>query len=142
MLNKRGTFSEMFNVTKKLIKKGNDKMKQDRLIYNLNTEDELIIPAIRFKAFRAYSDLNGLEFSSTYGPLDFFEQTINFRFNRKGVALQADVSTPDSVGMPQKPKYLHFNKPFYLYIKEADAPYPYFNLWISDPEILERKTQQ
>lgn len=139
MLKSRGTFLEMFNKSKELIKKGTDKLKQDAFVYNLNTEDELIIPVIRFKAMHNYSELQGLEFSSNYGPIDAFEQTINFSFDRKGVVLEAEVSMWDSVGAPQKPKLLLFDKPFYLYIKEEKASHPYFNLWVSDTAILEKK---
>jgi hypothetical protein len=45
----------------------------------------------------------------------------------------------DSVGAQQKPKLLHFDRPFYLYIKENKASHPYFNLWVSDTAILEKK---
>jgi hypothetical protein len=138
MINKRGTFLEMFNKTRELIKKGNEELKRNAFVYNLNAEDELIIPVIKFKASHTYSEVKGLEFSSNYGPIDIFEQAVNFNFDRKGVVLEADVSMADSVGMPQKPKLLHFDKPFYLYIREINASHPYFNLWISDPEILEK----
>jgi hypothetical protein len=139
MTDKQDTFLKLFNESEKLIKRGIEKTKENSLFYNLNAEDELIIPTIRFKALRNYSGLQGLEFSSNYGPIGFFEQVINFSFDRKGVVLEAEVSMADSVGMPQKPKMLHFNKPFYLYIKEANASHPYFSLWVSDTEILERK---
>jgi hypothetical protein len=139
MLKKRGTFFEMLKKSKELIQKGNSEVKQNALTYNLNTEDELIIPVIKFRAQHNYSEVNGLKFSSNYGPIDVCEQTIKFNFDRKGVVLEAEVSIPDSVGMPQKPKLLHFDKPFYLYIKEANASYPYFNLWVSDTEMLEVK---
>ena len=141
MINKRGTFSEMFHASKKLIKKGSDKMKFNTLIYSLNAEDELIMPVIRFKALHNYSELEGIKFSSNYGSIGSFEQVINFSFDRKGLVLEADVSVVDSVGVPQTPKLLHFDKPFYLYIKEASASHPYFNLWVSDTEILETKEQ-
>lgn len=139
MLKDRGTFLEMFNKSKELIKKGNNKVKENPYIFNLNEEDELIMPVIRFKALRNYSEVHGLEFSSTYGPIDTFEQTINFSFDRKGMVLEAEVSMWDSVGAPQKPKLLHFDRPFYLYIKEDKASHPYFNLWVSDTAILEKK---
>ena len=108
-------------------------------MYQLNMEDELLIPAIKFKALRDYTELRGLEFSSKYGPIDIFSQAISFDFDRSGVVMESNVEVADSIGMPQKPKLLHFSKPFYLFIKEANAPYPYFNLWVSDVSILERR---
>ncbi len=139
MLNKRGTFLEMFNATKRLITKGNASKKINASMYQLNMEDELLIPAIKFKALRDYTELRGLEFSSKYGPIDIFSQAISFDFDRSGVVMESNVEVADSIGMPQKPKLLHFSKPFYLFIKEANAPYPYFNLWVSDVSILERR---
>jgi hypothetical protein len=139
MLNKKGTFLEMFKSATRLIKKGIEKKKQNPYVYNLNAEDELLIPVVRFKASRNYSELKGLNFSSRYGAIGSFDQAINFHFDRKGVVMEANVEAYDSVGMPQKPKLLHFYKPYYLFIKEADSPYPYFNLWVSDTHILERK---
>ena len=83
MINKRGTFLEMFKKSKELIKKGNGELKKNAFIYNLNAEDELIIPVTTFKASHSYSEVKGLEFSSKYGPIDLFEQAINFRFDRR-----------------------------------------------------------
>lgn len=141
MIKSRGTFLEMFNRSQELIKKGHDKVKQNPLLYNLNAEDELIMPVIRFRALRNYSELQGLGFSSKYGLIGSFEQAINFSFDRKGVVLEAEVSAADSVGAPQKPKLLHFDKPFYVYLKEKNASHPYFNLWVSDPEILVKRKE-
>ncbi len=139
MLNKRGTFLEMFNSAKRLIEKGRAKINSGSPIYQLNMEDELLIPVIKFKALHEYKELIGVKFSSDYGPIDSFSQAISFDFDRNGVVMESNVSVADSVGMPQKPKLLHFSRPFYLFIKEANAPYPYFNLWVSDASILERR---
>lgn len=140
MIDKKGTFLELFRDAEKLIKKGNKQLKRDAASYNLNADDELVIPVIKFQALRNYTELERLEFSSSYGPIDLFEQTVNFNFDRNGVVLESSVEIFDSIAMPQKPKMLHFDKPFYLYIKEGNASHPYFNLWVSGTGILERKT--
>lgn len=139
MTNKRGTFLEMFDASRKMISDGAKELKRNRAIYNLSTEDELVIPAIRFKASRNYGELQGITFSSKYGPIDQVTQAIEFGFDRRGVVLESDVSASDSVGPPSTPRLLHFNRPFYLYIKEEKATHPYFNLWVSDTAILEKK---
>lgn len=137
-IDKDDTFLQMFKKSQQRIKEGERKIKQNPTIYSLNAEDELIIPVINFKASKEYPELKGLQFSSRYGPIDAFNQNIQFIFDEKGVAMESTVAVSDSVGKPQKPKILHYNRPFYLYIKEASAPYPYFNLWVSDIDILEK----
>lgn len=139
MLNNRETFLKMFNSAKRLIENGRTKAKTDRSMYQLNMEDELLIPVIKFNVLHEYKELSGLKFSSDYGPIDIFSQAISFNFDRSGVVMESNVTVADSVGMPQRPKLLHFSRPFYLFIKEANAPYPYFNLWVSDVSILERR---
>lgn len=139
MLSNRSNFSDMFNTTRQLIKTGKEATKKDPWVYNLNSDDELLIPAIRFKALRKYTELQGVKFSSAFGAIGLMEQVINFNFDRKGVVMESMMEVVDSVSIPPKPKLLHFYKPFYLFIKEANAPYPYFNLWVSDVSILERK---
>ena len=142
MLPKRGTFQEMFDKSKNWIAKGKKAKENDPVSYNLNGEDELIIPVIRFKTQNEYAEASGLEFSSKYGAMEVFEQAISFNFDRKGVVMESNVGMVDSVGAPQKPKMLHFDRPFYLYIKEKNASHPYFNLWVSDAEILESKSDE
>lgn len=36
----------------------------------------------------------------------------------------------------QPPKKLIFDRPFLLYLKEKDGKYPYFALWVDNPELL------
>ena len=138
MINKRGTFIEMFDASRKMINDGAKELKRNGAIYNLSTEDELVIPAIRFEASLNYRELQGVTFSSKYGAIDEVTQRIKFGFDRLGIELESNASMADSVGPPSKPKILRFDKPFYLYIKEARANHPYFNLWVSDTEILEK----
>lgn len=139
MLKDRSTFLQMFNRTEGLIRQGKDNIKKDALVNHFNAEDELIIPAIKFRMLQHYAALDGLTFSSNYGEIESFDQSIDFNFDRHGVTMESTAGMVDSVGMPQKPKLLYFNKPFYLYIKEAGVPYPYFNLWIANPQVLEKQ---
>ncbi|MGC3946483.1 MAG: hypothetical protein QM762_18495 [Chryseolinea sp.] len=87
---------------------------------------------------RDYEEVKGLAFSARYAPIDVLEQSISFSFDRKGIVFESEVQVYDSIGAPAEPKILRYDRPFYLYIKEAKAQHPYFNLWVSDPEILEK----
>jgi len=139
MLEKRKNFKEMYEYAESLISKGKIEKRLDMSHYFLGESDELLIPIIKFKKTRNYSELSGIEFSSKFGPIETFEQSINFDFNERGVVMEAEVMGFDSVATPAKPKLLHFNKPFYLFIRQAGSSYPYFNLWVADPEILDKK---
>jgi hypothetical protein len=107
--------------------------------YSLNADDELLIPVINFRALKDYSELEGVKFSSKYAPITNAQQEINFNFDEKGVVMESSFAVVDSIGPPTKPKYIHFSKPFYLFIKRTDADYPYFNLWIDNNGILEEE---
>lgn len=138
MTKKRDSFKDMFDKAQSLISMGDEEKKKSYDNYRLNAPDELKIPIIRFNTSKEYKELNGLVFSSKYGSIESFEQFINFNFDEKGVVMESTVQVTDSLGGEIKPKMILFNKPFYLYIKEEKAPYPYFNLWVANTGILEK----
>jgi hypothetical protein len=139
MTAKKGNFKELYDYSQNLIEKGDSERKKSKSNYILNDVDELKIPIIRFNTVKQYSELLGLKFSSKYGTIEEFDQIIKFNFDEKGVVMESEVSMTDSLGGKITPKLLLYNRPFYLYIKEEKASYPYFNLWVENSGILEKE---
>lgn len=133
----KNSFINMYTKAVSNIKHGDLDRRSNYYLYHLHSQDELLIPSIKFKTQKDFDDLTGLEFSKKYGTITSFEQSIVFDFNEKGVIVQSIVAATDSMGVDQpKAKKLIFDKPFYLFIREKNALYPYFNLWVENDSIL------
>lgn len=137
MSEKKPTFKLMYNKATRLIATGKEERKEQPSKYTLGEADELRIPIIRFNVTNQFSELNGIKFSEKYAPIEIMEQSINFNFDEKGVQMESEMVISDSASLSSIPKLLHYNKPFYLYIKEKQAPFPYFNLWVNSSNIME-----
>jgi hypothetical protein len=66
-------------------------------------------------------------------------QNTRFELNEKGVELRSE----SHIGLgcsaqprPAIPHKLIFDKPFLIVLERADAPMPYFALWIGNTELL------
>lgn len=107
--------------------------------YSFEEDDELIIPKIYFNIETNYPNLegktfiaNGIEF-----PIITAWQHTEFTLNEKGAEVKSEavVEACEAVELP-KPKKLHFNKPFTIFLKRTDAKNPYFGLFIRNSELM------
>jgi hypothetical protein len=105
--------------------------------------DRLGIPTIAFDVLHNYSEL-------TYKPLinpvkyqiTHAYQKIRFRINEKGALLKSEAALMVTPAEPDKlpvvAKQLIFNKPFLLCFKEKNGRYPYFIMWVANPELMSK----
>jgi hypothetical protein len=71
-----------------------------------------------------------------YG-IGYAVQSIRFKLDEKGaiVKSEARIVSP-GIARREEPKRLIFDRPFLIYLKEKSAKYPYFALWVDNPELL------
>lgn len=112
----------------------------------LKDKDTLQIPQLDFDILHSYSDLIG-KFVLNKGFEDYFIakaiQSIRFRLNEKGALLKSEAAIvlEKEISM-EMPKRLIFDRPFLIYLKEKGALYPYFAMWVDNPELLIRNKIQ
>ena len=121
----------------------------NRVLAQLHTGERLEIPCMEFGISKSFQELEGLEVG-TSGDLsiEYANESILFRLNEHG----AEVFAVAEIGMigefgdevpqahfdPAKPRTFLFNQPFFLALREKDAPEPYFLGWIAHPEVMVR----
>jgi hypothetical protein len=110
-------------------------------------DDSLLIPEIRFDVTEEYKELYKVVLNSISGlPPRSYKitkalQTVKFDMDYEGVKLIAEavigMSGAAGPGAPRpQPKFMHFNRPFLLMMKEKDGQNPYFALWVENEKIL------
>ncbi|MDF2521412.1 MAG: hypothetical protein K0R84_2040 [Clostridia bacterium] len=66
-------------------------------------------------------------------------QNIVFSLDEKGAVLKSEAKILMCGSAPTIRRNLIFDKPFLLYLKEKDAEYPYFAMWVDNPELMIKK---
>ncbi len=124
-----------------------DKNKAWRFYYDTD-EDIVMIPKFQFN-IEKYYDVSKMGFT------DFKGQKINFKTVSQRTAFLlnesgAKASSDSKIEMPKEektkdgfiemphPKNLVFDKPFLLLLKRKDNPNPYFAMWVSNSELMEK----
>lgn len=113
---------------------------QSTSIQKLNFSDKLIIPKFDFNIKHSYNQLLNKPLKNKgfedYSIIKATQET-QFKLNEKGAKLKSEAKIIATKSAPvQSSKNLVFDKPFMLYMKEKDAQYPYFIMWVDNPEIL------
>ena len=118
----------------------NDSLKQFPKIRNLNGI-KLVIPTIKFDINHSYDELvkrkpQNIKFKG-YTITEAL-QDIFFQLDEKGAVLKskAKIKMTRGVHVRKKNSILIFNKPFILMMKRKNEEYPYFVIWIANPEIM------
>ena len=65
---------------------------------------------------------------------------IRFKLNEKGSILKSEARLKDKLG--RRPLAIIFNKPFLIYLKQKDAQYPYFAMWVDNSELLMKESSE
>jgi hypothetical protein len=100
--------------------------------------DMLAIPKMNFKIKHTYENLLKKPFKNKgFEPWQIDEawQTILFKLNEEGATLKSEALEGVRKSITQQ-KSLVFDKPYLLYLREANAKYPYLVMWINNPELL------
>ena len=105
-------------------------------------DDTLKIPKMNFDIMHAYNQLYG-KYLQNEGFEKYFiggaVQNIRFSMNEKGVVLKSSSSLLVTLGrgaFEHVPINMIFDKPFLIYLKEKDAKFPYFAMWVDNAELM------
>ena len=108
----------------------------------LKDDETLHIPKIDFDLTHSYPQLYEKRFlNKGFKKYSITKavQNIRFKLNEKGAILKSDAKIMMKLtGAPsmEGPRKFVFNKPFLLMMKLKKGKYPYFALWIDNPELL------
>jgi len=102
----------------------------------LSTIDVLNIPKFLFDIEHTFGPLLGklLQNKGVTGfPIARATQTIMFKLDEKG----AMVKSTSNMVAAAIPKQLIFDRPFLIYLKEKNAKWPYFAMWVANSELMQ-----
>jgi len=106
--------------------------------------DHRTVPDVLYKLTHHFRELEGRKLGNQHliGAV-FFEalQKIDFSLSRTGVVLRSMAtlgSTRSRSARTTQPRYLYFNRPFLIYVKQRrpDAQ-PFFVMWVDNAELLQ-----
>lgn len=107
--------------------------------------DILSIPKLNYDLRGDFPELEGLTLKP--GPntpvknlvTREVKQLIRFQLNEKGAVLKSEATMVVTASIRMMPLDLHemiFNQPFLILMKQADAPQPYFAMWVGNASLL------
>lgn len=107
---------------------------------DLERNDTLQIPKLDFDILREYSEIAGRKVLNTrFSGYSISKaiQSIRFKLDEEGAFLKSEtaISLSKSASMP---RWLVFDRPFLLCLKEKNGQYPYFVMWVDNAELLVR----
>jgi hypothetical protein len=105
----------------------------------LINNDVLVIPKLSFNVTHNYEELISKDILNKGFTKHFIRearQDILFSLDEKGAVLKSHTIVLFPVKSVVMNRYMIFNEPFLLYLKEKDAKYPYFVLWIENPQLM------
>ncbi|GLC29914.1 hypothetical protein [Clostridium omnivorum] len=106
---------------------------------NIAENDTLQIPCFDFNIDHNYTELLDKPLMNS-GFEDYeivkAKQNVLFKLNETGATLKSEVKITMTKSAPMVTHRLVFDKPFLLMLKEKDAAYPYFAIWVQNAELL------
>ncbi len=102
---------------------------------HLRGGDELGVPDIFWRIDHRFTELIGRAVANVRMPIVEALQTIEFRFDRFGAALESEAI----LAAKASPRYFEFNRPFLIYMQKRDAERPFFVMWVDNAELLTRR---
>jgi len=124
------TFNELYN---EIYKKESMYLENK----NFSKNDEIKIPYITLDTTINYGELCGRAIKNTNIYISSAIQKVMFELNERGGNLKSEAALKDAyLSANDGSRYFYFNRPFVLFLKEADKQTPYFALKIEDTELL------
>lgn len=123
--------------TIKTVEKYIENNEPHHLYEDLYEDLSLQIPKFNFDIKHSYSELLGKFLENKGFEKNYIGKAIQdivFKLDEKGVLLISDAKLP--LPYLSAPMELIFNRPFLIYLKEKDGEYPYFAMWVDNPELM------
>ena len=93
--------------------------------------DVLKIPKLDYDIGHSYPDIEKYLGILAEGPAKAY-QGIRFKLNEKGAIIKSEAI----LLMEGEIRSFVFDRPFLIYLKQKDAKYPYFAMWIDNTELM------
>jgi prepilin-type processing-associated H-X9-DG protein len=112
------------------------------LLCKLGSADTLIVPDVAYKLTHHFDELLGKSLGNPQWRTRYiFEamQTIDFTLSRTGVVLKSEarLATKGKAFKPEKPRHLHFDRPFLICVqKRGPNATPFFLMWVDNAELM------
>jgi len=141
---RRQTLGETVDLTERRIAEFRHDPNYESL-HRLSNRDHLIVPDIAYSLTHHFHELLGKELQNpNWQAHSIFEalQVIDFALSRTGVILKYEARVAmasGSRGPRDRPRHLHFDRPFLIYVKKrgTDTP-PFFVMWVDNAELMQR----
>jgi hypothetical protein len=135
------SFYEMVNEIERLEKIGLKEAKTEshEWKYNIEDDDEVLIPVLSFNIEAAFPNIEGTYVSAGIDTFRIVEarQRTAFILDEKGAEIESEawfsLSYKEKI---EQPKNLIFDKPFFIVLRRSENKYPYFGLWVSNTELM------
>jgi hypothetical protein len=107
----------------------------------LKEKEPLHIPSIELDKHHSFNELKGKHIENEGKFQGYYIsdalQWVKFRLNEKGALLKSEAmirvaATPTT----HLKRTFIFDKPFLIYLKQKNAKYPYFAMWVENPDTL------
>ena len=142
------TLEKTIAAVQKRIEPEDEHYQRSGCIYEIWSEEPLMVPILNFDLLKSYEELRG-RIITTPGPVKGFPiiealQAIRFRLDERGTVLKSEAGPPAASPAREKskPGQFIFDKPFLILLEKVDlssvvyARPPYFALWVDNAELL------
>jgi hypothetical protein len=143
------SIAEMTTEIEKLTKIGKTEIKNEKINwkYFYNEEDVVVIPKFNFNIETNYSTLEGKKFNANKQEFQIERawQRTAFILDESGAEIESEAEIEVAIEEMEeeyeipKPKKMIFDKPFLILLKRTDAKNPYFGLWTTNTELMEKE---
>jgi hypothetical protein len=143
------SIAEMTSEIEKLTEIGKTEKKNEKINwkYYYNEEDVVIIPKFNFNIETNYTTLEGNKFKSNEQNFQIERawQRTAFILDESGAEIESEAEIAVAVEEVEeeyekpKPKKMIFDKPFLILLKRTDAKNPYFGLWTTNTELMNKE---
>jgi hypothetical protein len=114
------------------------------VLRKLRSVDTLIVPDVACKLMHHFAEMIDKDLGNPNWPNYFISeamQRIDFTLSRTGVVLKSEaLIRPATRGGPareQKPRHLHFDRPFLICVQKREAnATPFFLMWVDNAELM------
>lgn len=104
--------------------------------------DFLSIPYLKVDELYSFDELCNKQIEGTNFIISLALQTIKFNIDNKGGKLKSEavIAVKNAMFRPDdfEERYFHFDKPFYLFLKETDKEKPYYAMYVNNTEYLQK----
>ncbi len=140
--------SDTLNEAIRAVQRGMEEFRRDanyETLRRLRPIDSLLVPDVLFKLTHHFEELLGKHLGNNRWQRHFIwkaMQKIDFTLSRTGVTVKSEARLKAAASRPlrvDEPRWMHFNRPFLIYVKQRRAEAtPFFIMWVDNAELMQQ----